>query len=150
MEAEVFDCGRAEKMFCEIFEFVAAEVGVISAAKFQSAVVGVFEGQAEAGEFVVEKTEVECGVVGDQGILGDEVVKFGENPASGRLVGEHFVADAVDSASPPGNRFIDLYKALEFVGQASVFNSDGTDFDNQITSLRREAGGFKIKDNKTL
>ena len=150
MEAEVFDCGRAEKMFRKIFEFVAAEVGVISAAKFQSAVVWVFKGEAESGKFVAEKTEIESGVVGDQGVLGDKVVKFGKNPGSGRLVGEHFVADAVGSTSSPGDGFADLDKALEFVGQVAVFNSDGTDFDNQITSLGRETGGFKIKDNKAL
>jgi len=114
---------------------VAAELGVIAAAKFQGAVMGVFEGEAELGEFVAEETEIKSGVVGDQGILGDEVVKFGENPASGRLVGEHFVADAVDSASLPGDRFVDLDQALEFVGQAAIFNGDGTNFDNQVTSF---------------
>ncbi len=133
MEAEVFGCGWAKKMFGEIFEFMAGELGIVSAAKFQGAVVGVFEGQADLGEFVVEKTEIESGVVGDQGVLGDEAVKFGEYPGSGRLVGKHFVADAVNSASMPGNGSVDLDEALEFVGQAAVFNGNGPNFDNQIT-----------------
>ncbi len=150
MEVEVFGCGRAEKMFCEIFEFMAAELRVALAAKFQGAVVVVFKRQAELVEFVVEKTEIKGGVVSDQGVLGDETVKFGENPGSGWLVVEHFVADSVDLTGVPGNGFIDLDETLKFIGQAPVFNSDGAYFDNQITVFGRKTGGFKIKDNETL
>ena len=99
---------------------------------------------------MVEKTNVENGVVGDQGALGDEAVELGEDPGSERLIGEHFIADTVNALGGPGDRLIDFYEALEFVGQAAVFNGDGTDFDDQVTVPGREAGGFKVKDNETL
>ena len=112
--------------------------------------VGIFEGQTELEEFVGEKTEIEGGVVGDQGVGADEVVKIGEDLGCQRLLGEHFVADAVDSTGPPGDGFVDLDEALEFVGQAAVFDANGANFNDQITSLGRESGGFKVKNNVTL
>ena len=110
---------------------------------------GVFEGQAELGKFVFEKTEIESGVVSNHGIGADEAVKFGENPGGGRLAGKHFIADAVDALGGPGNGLIDLDEALEFLGQATVFDSNGANFNDPITVSGRETGSFKIKDNET-
>ena len=112
--------------------------------------VGVFEEQIKLGKFVGEKTEIKGGVVGDQGVGADEVVKIGEDLECQRLPGQHFVADAVDSTGPPGDGFVDLDEALEFVGQAAIFDANGADFNDQITSLGKESGGFKVKNNMTL
>ena len=112
--------------------------------------VRVFEGQAELGKFVFEKTEIESGIVGDQWIGTDKAVKFGKNPVGGQLIDEHFVADTVDSAGSPRNRFVDLDEAVEFVNQATIFDDDSADFDDPVTVSGRETGGFKIKDNETL
>ena len=112
--------------------------------------VRVVEGQAELGKFVFEETEIESGVVGDQGVGTDEAVEFGEDLGGRRLAGKHFVADTVDSAGSPRDRFVDLDEAVEFVGQATIFDDDSADFDDPVTVSERETGGFEIKDNETL
>ena len=94
---------------------------------------GIFKGQAKLGELMVEKTNVESGIVGDQRAFGDEAVEFRKDPDGGRLVGEHLITDTMDSAGGPRNGFVNFDEALKFVAQATVFNDDGAYFDNSIT-----------------
>ena len=112
VEVKVFGYGRADKVLGKIFEFMAGELGVMSPTQLQGAVMRIFESQTKSGKFVVKKTEIKSGVVGDQGTLGDEAVEFVEDPGGGWLVGQHFIADAVNPSGGPGNRFVDLYKTL--------------------------------------
>jgi hypothetical protein len=136
-----------EQVQVDCFQCVVGQAGEAEAAHPQRTEVAMREVHLQSRELVAEETDVECGVVGDEGAVRDEGVKAREDLLRRGLSFEHFVGDPMDRLHLRRDRDSGVDKRREFLRDGAVFDGDRADLDDPMAMPRRKPGCFEIDDH---
>jgi len=128
-------------------QFVVGGILVEASGDAHRAQEGLLACITHLSEFHVKEAAIETGIMGDHYRTIDKAIQLGKNLVGlGRLV-EHMISDAGVVLNKTVDLKTRLYQVLVLVCDLSVFKRHGADLNGAVTTVSRQAGGFKVQDD---
>ena len=133
--------------FCHIIQLIFADPGKKNPRKSHGINRSEIMRKAQPVTVLLDKTDVEGGIVRYKHRAFTESQKTREDLLNGLRLYDHGVADARQLLDPEGNRDFGVYKFRETIRDFSVFHLHGADLDDPVFN-RRKSRRLYVKDDE--
>ena len=110
----------------------------------------VRDGFPDAGEFRREKASIERRIVRDDRMVTEKSRERAHHVLTRRSVGEHVVRNSGVIGNEVADRKARVHERLEALGEFTLADQNGADFDRAIAEIGRQAGGFEIEHDERI